>query len=54
MGVILEEEECQSEGPVLLPPPNFHTVEDNSIYRSGFPEPSNFPFLQSLNLKSVM
>lgn len=52
MGVILEEEE--SQGPVLIPPPNFHTVEDNSIYRSGFPEPSNFPFLQSLNLKSVM
>lgn len=55
MDVILEEEEeSQSKDPVLVPPPNFRTVEDNSIYRSGFPEPSNFPFLQSLNLKSII
>lgn len=54
MNVMLEDEESQSQDPFLVPPLNFRTVEDNSIYRSGFPEPSNFSFLQSLNLKSIM
>nr|XP_043632880.1 tyrosine-protein phosphatase DSP3-like [Erigeron canadensis] len=35
------------------PPINFATVEDR-IYRSGFPKPADFPFLQTLNLKSVI
>nr|XP_043634185.1 tyrosine-protein phosphatase DSP3-like [Erigeron canadensis] len=41
------------EKPRNHPPINFATVEDG-IYRSGFPEPANFPFLQTLNLKSVI
>lgn len=45
----------EKEGDVLLAPPtNFSAVEDNCIYRSGFPQPSNFPFLQSLNLRSII
>ncbi|XP_071697796.1 inositol diphosphatase DSP3-like [Rutidosis leptorrhynchoides] len=35
------------------PPINFATVEDR-IYRSGFPKPINFPFLETLNLRSVI
>lgn len=35
------------------PPINFATVEDR-IYRSGFPQPSNFPFLDTLRLRSVI
>lgn len=38
---------------VLEPPTNFSMVEDG-IFRSGFPQPSNFPFLQSLNLRSII
>ena len=37
----------------LVPPPNFSSVEDG-IFRSGFPQPSNFPFLKNLNLRSIM
>ncbi|XP_009767953.1 inositol diphosphatase DSP5-like [Nicotiana tabacum] len=47
MGLILEEE-------VLVGPANFSVVEENGIYRSGFPQPSNFPFLHSLNLRSII
>ena len=38
---------------VLVPPANFSLVEDG-IFRSGFPEPSNFGFLETLNLRSIM
>ncbi|KAK9919246.1 hypothetical protein M0R45_027855 [Rubus argutus] len=38
---------------VLEPPTNFSMVEDG-IFRSGFPQPANFPFLQSLNLGSII
>ncbi|XP_031101072.1 tyrosine-protein phosphatase DSP5-like [Ipomoea triloba] len=41
-------------GGVFVPPPNFAAVEDFCIYRSGFPQPSNFPFIQSLNLRSII
>ncbi|XP_023516464.1 probable tyrosine-protein phosphatase At1g05000 [Cucurbita pepo subsp. pepo] len=37
----------------LVPPPNFSSVEDG-IFRSGFPQPSNFPFLKNLNLRSII
>lgn len=37
----------------LVPPLNFASV-DNAIFRSGFPEPANFPFLQTLRLRSIM
>ncbi|KAI3796859.1 hypothetical protein L1987_39545 [Smallanthus sonchifolius] len=35
------------------PPFNFATVEDR-IYRSGFPQSSDFPFLDTLRLRSVI
>ncbi|CDR37681.1 CYFA0S01e14840g1_1 [Cyberlindnera fabianii] len=36
-----------------VPPLNFALVED-SIYRSGHPVPINFPFLRTLNLRTVI
>ncbi|XP_030971015.1 tyrosine-protein phosphatase DSP5-like isoform X2 [Quercus lobata] len=50
MGLIVEEEESDV---VLLPPSNFSMVED-AIFRSGFPQPHNFPFLDTLNLRSII
>lgn len=38
---------------MFVPPINFSNVEDR-IYRCGFPQPSNFSFLETLHLKSVM
>ncbi|KAK9692208.1 hypothetical protein RND81_09G248600 [Saponaria officinalis] len=38
---------------VLMPPINFSMVEEG-LYRSGFPEIDNFPFLETLNLKSII
>ncbi|KAE9619085.1 hypothetical protein Lal_00047132 [Lupinus albus] len=49
MKTILEEE----NDVVLAPPTNFSMVEE-SIYRSSFPRPCNFPFLQTLNLRSII
>lgn len=49
MDIILQEDDG-----ILVPPINFSAVEDNCIYRSGFPQSSNFSFLQSLNLSSIM
>lgn len=43
----------REDDDVLVPPNNFSMVEDG-LYRSGFPEPSNFPFLETLNLKSII
>lgn len=37
----------------LTPPENFAPVI-NKIYRSSFPQPSNFPFLTKLKLKSIL
>lgn len=37
----------------LTPPENFAPVI-NQIYRSSFPQPPNFAFLKTLNLKSVL
>ncbi|KMT04072.1 hypothetical protein BVRB_8g185260 [Beta vulgaris subsp. vulgaris] len=36
-----------------IPPFNFAMV-DNGIFRSGFPDTSNLPFLQTLGLRSVI
>ncbi|CAL5327588.1 unnamed protein product [Camellia sinensis] len=36
-----------------IPPLNFAMV-DNGIFRSGFPDTANFPFLQSLGLHSII
>ena len=55
MGMIVEVENENGDlnDAVLVPPPNFSMVED-CIFRSGLPNPSNFPFLQTLNLRSIM
>ncbi|KAI9340013.1 protein-tyrosine phosphatase [Zopfochytrium polystomum] len=37
----------------MIPPMNFGMVEDN-LYRSGQPNELNFPFLEKLNLKTVI
>nr|GMD34516.1 probable tyrosine-protein phosphatase At1g05000 [Ipomoea batatas] len=59
MGLILDGEEDENrsiahDGVLMAPPPNFSAVEAYCIYRSGFPQSSNFPFLHSLNLRSVI
>ncbi|KAG4992618.1 hypothetical protein JHK87_026075 [Glycine soja] len=55
MGMIVEVENENGDlnDAVLVPPPNFSMVED-CIFRSGLPNPSNFPFLQTLNLRSII
>ncbi|KAJ3700293.1 hypothetical protein LUZ61_003998 [Rhynchospora tenuis] len=45
-------DDVASEEP-LHPPVNFAMVEDG-IYRSGFPEASNFRFLKTLKLHSII
>ncbi|XP_010558584.1 PREDICTED: probable tyrosine-protein phosphatase At1g05000 [Tarenaya hassleriana] len=50
MGLIVEEDDNYG---LLVPPSNFSMVED-LIYRSGFPEPANFGFLGTLNLRSII
>jgi len=39
---------------VTVPPPNFGTVSQGAIYRSGFPREENFSYLATLNLKTIM
>ncbi|KMT02476.1 hypothetical protein BVRB_9g204230 isoform B [Beta vulgaris subsp. vulgaris] len=41
------------EAQFFVPPLNFSMV-DNGVFRSGFPEPANFSFLQSLGLRSII
>ncbi|QCE12481.1 tyrosine-protein phosphatase DSP5 isoform X1 [Vigna unguiculata] len=53
MGLIVEVENGDDNDAVLVPPPNFAMVED-CIFRSGFPTSSNLPFLQTLNLRSII
>ncbi|KAF1981114.1 hypothetical protein K402DRAFT_408670 [Aulographum hederae CBS 113979] len=38
----------------LIPPPNYGSVVNGAIYRSGFPAPENFSFLASLKLKTII
>ncbi|KAJ4721520.1 Tyrosine phosphatase family protein [Melia azedarach] len=45
--------EGERNDDVLVPPLNFSMVEEG-IYRSGFPQPANFGFLQTLNLRSII
>lgn len=40
-------------GERFVPPVNFANVEDR-VYRSGFPQVSNFGFLETLELRSIM
>ncbi|XWS58840.1 hypothetical protein CRYUN_Cryun08bG0068300 [Craigia yunnanensis] len=51
MGIIVEGEE--ENDVVMEPPPNFSMVEEG-IYRSSFPQPCNFAFLETLNLRSII
>jgi len=44
---------CDCDEAALVPPLNFAMVDDG-IFRSGFPETSNFRFLKSLNLRSIV
>ncbi|KAL2938785.1 Tyrosine-protein phosphatase DSP1 [Bienertia sinuspersici] len=41
------------EEQFFIPPLNFSMV-DNGVFRSGFPEPPNFPFIQTLGLRSII
>ncbi|KAG6488243.1 hypothetical protein ZIOFF_057002 [Zingiber officinale] len=41
------------EDVMLLPPPNFGVV-DRGIYRSGFPAADSLPFLEALELRSIV
>ncbi|CAB4265186.1 unnamed protein product [Prunus armeniaca] len=43
----------QDDNDVLEPPINFSMV-DEGIFRSGFPQPPNFPFLKTLQLRSII
>ncbi|MED6217714.1 Tyrosine-protein phosphatase dsp3 [Stylosanthes scabra] len=45
--------EDEIKSVMAAPPSNFSVVEDG-VYRSSFPKPSNFTFLQTLNLRSVI
>lgn len=47
------ESEKERGGELFVPPLNFAMV-DNGIFRSGYPEPVSFSFLQSLQLRSIM
>ncbi|GMH11406.1 hypothetical protein Nepgr_013247 [Nepenthes gracilis] len=47
------DEEKMEDDVVLMPPTNFSMVEQG-VFRSGFPEPSNFAFLKTLKLKSII
>ncbi|KAK7269063.1 hypothetical protein RIF29_21778 [Crotalaria pallida] len=51
--IIIVEEVENDDVEEVVAPPNFSMVEE-SIYRSSFPQPSNFPFLQTLNLRSII
>lgn len=56
---ILQRREGEAPAPtpgdelLLVPPLNFAMV-DHGVYRSGFPDVSNLPFLESLHLRSVL
>jgi len=47
-----EEEELDSTIDLIIPPLNFAMVA-KGVYRSGYPNPKNFPFLKKLGLKSI-
>ncbi|KAL2495455.1 putative tyrosine-protein phosphatase [Forsythia ovata] len=43
----------ESEALLLVPPLNFAMV-DYGVFRSGFPDSPNFPFLKTLGLRSIV
>jgi len=48
-----EEEEEEALQRMFIPPLNFAMVA-KGVYRSGYPNPKNFPFLKKLGLKSIL
>lgn len=49
----VREEEEEEDEDVFVPPLNFSMVDDG-VFRSGFPNISNFTFLETLGLRSIM
>ncbi|VAI30926.1 unnamed protein product [Triticum turgidum subsp. durum] len=49
-----EAEAVESEEPLQLVPPLNFAMVDHGVYRSGFPDASNLPFLETLRLRSVL
>ncbi|XP_057764958.1 tyrosine-protein phosphatase DSP1-like [Salvia miltiorrhiza] len=45
--------DVNAEDHLFVPPLNFSMV-DYGIYRSGFPDAANFPFLKTLGLRSII
>ncbi|KAH6768817.1 Phosphotyrosine protein phosphatases superfamily protein [Perilla frutescens var. frutescens] len=45
--------DVNGEDHLFVPPLNFSMV-DYGIYRSGFPDSANFPFLKTLGLRSII
>ncbi|KAH9313721.1 hypothetical protein KI387_022348, partial [Taxus chinensis] len=43
----------EAEDGLFVPPLNFSMVE-KGVYRSGFPNTINFPFLETLQLRSII
>uniref|UniRef100_A0A0E0LYI2 diphosphoinositol-polyphosphate diphosphatase n=1 Tax=Oryza punctata TaxID=4537 RepID=A0A0E0LYI2_ORYPU len=59
--ILLRQEEGEAtstaaagEGEGLLVPPLNFAMVDHGVYRSGFPDVSNLPFVESLRLRSVL
>lgn len=51
--LVAGEELDRDDEELFTPPLNFSMV-DNGIFRSGFPDTTNFAFLQTLGLRSIM
>lgn len=51
---VVEEKKNGGEGEELFVPPLNFAMVDYGIFRSGFPESSNFAFLKSLGLRSIV
>ncbi|XP_048529714.1 probable tyrosine-protein phosphatase DSP4 [Triticum urartu] len=49
-----EAEAGEGEEPLQLVPPLNFAMVDHGVYRSGFPDASNLPFLENLRLRSVL
>lgn len=48
-----DQDQNQNQGVPYVPPLNFSLVEDG-VYRSGFPMPINYEFLEQLGLKTII
>ncbi|XP_022969344.1 probable tyrosine-protein phosphatase At1g05000 [Cucurbita maxima] len=51
---VVNGDDCENAGDDLVVPPLNFAVVDNGIFRSGFPDSSNFSFLQTLGLRSII